>query len=126
MLLDTHVLAWFLFQPNNIGKALVRKFDRIGQAFFSPLSIFELAQVEKKLGYKLPDDLVEVIMSFGLQELPLYASHSLQAKRFGTLINTDPIDRLLISQASSEEMAFYTADRRLLSLDFAWIKDATI
>ena len=70
MLLDTHVLAWFLFQPKNIGKALARKFDRIGQAF-SPLSIFKLAQVEKKLGFKLPDDSAEIIENFGPQEPPL-------------------------------------------------------
>jgi PIN domain nuclease of toxin-antitoxin system len=126
MLLDTHVLAWFLFQPKNIGKDLARRFDRIGQAFFSPLSIFELSQVERKLGYQLPEDLIKIIEAFGLNELPLYGSHSMQAKRFGTLLNTNPIDRLLISQASSEGMNFYTADRRLLSLDFGWIKDATI
>lgn len=37
----------------------------------------------------------------------------------------DPFDRILLAQAKVERPTFLTADRRLLTLGYDWVADAT-
>jgi PIN domain nuclease of toxin-antitoxin system len=87
--------------------------------------LFEFLQKDDEQGSKTKV-LAGASVAAGLVELTLDTNHVLESSRFGSLKNTDPFDRLLISQASREALDFYTADIRLLSLGFPMIKDATV
>jgi PIN domain nuclease of toxin-antitoxin system len=53
------------------------------------------------------------------------ADHALELTRFGSLIDHDPFDRMILAQASAERCQLLTADQRLLSLDLDFVVDAT-
>ena len=125
MLLDTHVLIWLHREPGRIGKQAKRAIENAVSVYYSPLSLFEFLQKDDEQGSKTTV-LAAASVAAGLVELTLDTSHVMESSGFGSLKNTDPFDRLLISQASSEGMDFYTADIRLLSLGFPMIKDATV
>jgi len=125
VLLDTHVLIWLHREPARIGKQARRAIEGTASVYYSPLSLFEFLQKDDEQGSKTKV-LAAASVAAGLVELSLDTSHVMESSRFGSLKNTDPFDRLLISQASREAMDFYTADIRLLSLGFPMIKDATV
>ena len=125
MLLDTHVLIWLHREPARIGKQARRAIENASSVYYSPLSLFEFLQKDDEQGSKTKV-LAAASVAAGLVELTLDTSHVMESSRFGSLKNTDPFDRLLISKANREAMDFYTADIHLLSLGFPMIKDATV
>lgn len=125
VLLDTHVLIWLHREPGRIGKQARRAIENAATVYYSPLSLFEFMQKDDEQASKTKV-LAAASLTAGLIELTLDTNQVMESSRFGSLENTDPFDRLLISQASSEGMDFYTADSRLLSLGFPMIKDATV
>jgi PIN domain nuclease of toxin-antitoxin system len=125
VLLDTHVLIWLHREPARIGKQARRAIENASSVYYSPLSLFEFLQKDDEQGSKTKV-LAAASVAAGLVELTLDTNHVMESSRFGSLKNTDPFDRLLISQSSGAGMDFYTADIRLLSLGFPIIKDATV
>jgi len=125
VLLDTHVLIWLHREPARIGKQARRAIENASSVYYSPLSLFEFLQKDDEQGSKTKV-LAAASVAAGLVELSLDTSHVMESSRFGSLKNTDPFDRLLISKANREAMDFYTADIHLLSLGFPMIKDATV
>lgn len=120
LLLDTHVLSWWLFGNRRIPP---RAAQLIGggaeEVFVSAVSAFELA-TKYRLG-KWPEaqPLVEAFdalvdgQSFAM--LPVTAGHGLRA---GLLAgeHRDPFDRLLAAQASLEGLSLVSFDRAFRSL----------
>jgi len=125
VLLDTHVLIWLHREPARIGNQARRAIENASSVYYSPLSLFEFLQKDDEQGSKIKV-LAEASVAAGLVELTLDTNHVMESSRFGSLKNTDPFDRLLISQANCVGMDFYTADIHLLSLGFPVIKDATV
>ena len=70
--------------------------------------------------------LVEATRSLDFLELPLTVEAVMEANRFGSLRQSDPMDLLLLSQAASERMEFLTSDKRILSLGFDFVSDSTL
>jgi len=125
VLLDTSTLIWLHRKPGLLGKKTTAALQKAAAVYFSPLSLFEIAQKDgiDATGTKL---IAKASIEAGLVELPVSAAQVLESSRFGTLRNTDPFDLLLISQAVSAGFDFYTSDQRLLALGFDWIKDASL
>jgi PIN domain nuclease of toxin-antitoxin system len=118
-------LIWLHREPARIGKQARGAIENASSVYYSPLSLFEFLQKDDEQGSKTKV-LEGASVAAGLVELTLDTNHVMESSRFATLKNTDPFDRLLISQASREALDFYTADIRLLSLGFPMIKDATV
>ncbi len=116
LLLDTHLLLWWLTDDPRLPADLV---DRVMapevEAFISQVSLWEMA-IKRSLG-RLEVDLsaLERQMSdLGFRWLPLRNAHLLAvAELEHDSDHRDPFDRLLVCQSRVEPMLFLTADRQL-------------
>lgn len=123
-LLDSHVLLWLLAAPDRIGAVTRKALDAAAEVSFSAASVWEL-QIKAELGkVTLPDGLAASALAAGLRELSVTASHAEAAARVA-LPHRDPFDRMLCAQAAAERLTLLTADRVLLGVGLAFIKDAT-
>ena len=113
LLLDTHVLLWWLADAPELSEAardLIRDSNRA--VWVSAVSAWEIA-IKKALGkLEAPDDLVAALEANGFRSLPIQVTHALLA---GSLprIHDDPFDRMLVAQAKAEGLTLVTADARL-------------
>lgn len=113
LLLDTHVFLWTVTGHVALKPAARRLISAAEAVYVSAASIWEIA-IKARLG-KIEGDpagLAAAIDDSGLIELPVSARHAAAVARL-PLHHTDPFDRLLIAQASTEPFRFVTADRAL-------------
>jgi PIN domain nuclease of toxin-antitoxin system len=116
ILADTHILLWASDHPNKLSKDAVSLLsDLKNELFFSPLSIWEVA-VKGALGRKDfqfdPRVLRRDLLDNGYTELPLTSEHALAVQGLPPL-HKDPIDRLLVAQATVEGILFLTVDQQI-------------
>ena len=117
ILLDTHVLLWWLSDdprlPKQIADAVA---DGRNGVFVSAMSVAEIA-IKSSLGkLAAPDDLATAMDTSGLAGLPFTAEHARQLSAL-PWHHRDPFDRMLIAQASVEAMTFATVDAACRSYD---------
>jgi PIN domain nuclease of toxin-antitoxin system len=124
VLLDTHVLLWFLAGAPQVSTRLIRVLDSGVPVFFSPLSIAEAA-LKTRLGkITAPPGLALRLRDLGFQELPLTSAAATAIAQFPGLDHHDPLDRLLLAQALESALWFETADKTILALDLPEVRDA--
>jgi PIN domain nuclease of toxin-antitoxin system len=121
LLLDTHVLIWWLGGDERLRRKtrnLLSSPDH--ELLWSAASTWELA-IKIRLGrFRLEEPLqqfvLRVISSQGLTPLPVDHAH---AARVADLPqhHRDPFDRLLVAQAMVEGVTLLTADPRLSAYD---------
>lgn len=113
LLLDTHALLWSAEAPDKLSNNARRELERLENSlFFSTASVWELAikmSVGKLRLSLLPDDMVQLLLSRGLSELPVEAVHASKVASM-PLHHRDPFDRLLIAQAEIENMTLVSKD----------------
>lgn len=108
MLLDTHVLLWFLAGESKRVSAQLRSEIEAGPAIVSVASLWEIA-IKRDLGkLTAPDDLPERIGSSGFDLLAVEAEHAWAVQGLPHH-HRDPFDRLLIAQANVERLPIATA-----------------
>jgi PIN domain nuclease of toxin-antitoxin system len=117
VLLDTHVVLWWLFDEPQLGprvRAVIA--NEKNEIFVSAVTVAEIA-IKRSLG-KLhgPDGLVGALAEEGFVELPLLASHS-TALEFLPFHHRDPFDRMLVAQARAESLTLASYDARVLHYD---------
>jgi PIN domain nuclease of toxin-antitoxin system len=116
-LLDTHALAWWLFDDPRLGAAARDVMSEpTNVVFVSAVSVWEMA-IKRSIGkMEAPDDLVQRVDDALFEPLPVGFDH---AERVATLPlhHRDPFDRLLVAQAQVEGATLVTADRRLAAYD---------
>jgi len=112
LLLDTHVLLWWLADDRKLarnGRAIIA--DPDNDVLVSSASIWEISikAAQGRLEVEL-DDLEAAIARNGFRSLPIGFRHALTA---GCLpaIHRDPFDRMLVAQASVEELRVVSHDR---------------
>lgn len=110
LLLDTHVLLWWLGDPERLGpRALEAIADGANEVLVSPASVWEI-EIKRTMGkLEAPDDLLEIIPAQGFQPLPIGLGHAWLAGRLPRH-HADPFDRLLIAQAQIEGLTLVSAD----------------
>lgn len=117
LLLDTHVLIWWLEGGKNI-QSKVR--DKIAHPdhdiFISAASAWEIAIKKTSGKLKTPDDLEEQIKRHAFTPLHIELSHALRAGAL-PMHHRDPFDRMLIAQCQIEELVLVTHDARLGDYD---------
>ncbi len=113
LLLDTHVLLWWLADdPSLVDKAKSAIADPGSAVFVSAASAWEVA-IKQALGkLDAPSDLEQQIEVNRFEPLSVTISHAYSA---GTLPrhHDDPFDRMLVAQAITERLTIVTRDPRL-------------
>jgi Uncharacterized protein conserved in bacteria len=113
ILLDTHVLIWFLSKKSALSdetRALI--IDPSNKKFLSIATIWEMA-IKDSLGkLKLPLTVREIITEFQNAEgsiLAITPEHALATRNL-PWHHRDPFDRMLIAQALYEDLTLVTHD----------------
>ncbi len=109
-LLDTHVLLWWLAEPERLSaeaRAVIA--DGSSALRFSAAGAWEMA-IKKTLGrLEYPGNLPEVLAENRIEPLPVALAHALAVADL-PLHHRDPFDRIQIAQARLEGLAIITRD----------------
>jgi PIN domain nuclease of toxin-antitoxin system len=118
LLLDTHVVLWWLIDDPTLPDDLKATLDHEPGIYVSPVTVWEVA-IKQAIG-KLhgPDDLPERIRASGFTELPIASQHAVEAGRLPP-IHRDPFDRMLIAQAGCAGLTLVTRDADIQKYDVA-------
>ena len=118
-LLDTHILLWYIEDSKKLPeKARAIIDDEENEVYYSIVSIWEAEIKRQKHPDKIislsTEELTELCYDTGLEKLPLSEAHISMLKTLSRPADAkphnDPFDRILISQAKSENMIFLTHD----------------
>jgi PIN domain nuclease of toxin-antitoxin system len=110
VLLDTHVLLWWLAAEPVLPKSardVIADPDTV--VVVSAATAWEIAIKRAKGRLEAPDDLGGALRDNAFENLPITVEHALAA---GALPwhHADPFDRMLIAQAQLESLTLVTAD----------------
>ena len=118
LLLDTHVVLWWLTDDPTLSDDLKDRIDHDPDVHLSPVTIWELA-IKQAIGkLKEPADLPERIRAARLPEIAITSEHALVAGRL-PMHHRDPFDRMLVAQARCEGLTLATRDVHIPSYDVA-------
>ena len=113
MLLDTHLLLWAANDPERLSAKARAVFDNLEhELVFSAASLWEIA-IKNGLGradFKVDVRLLRRgLLDNGYKELAVTSAHAVFLESL-PLIHKDPIDRILVAQATVEGITLLTAD----------------
>lgn len=117
ILLDSHVLLWWLAADLRLGvpaRELISRRDEV--VAVSAVSIFEI-ETKRRIGrVDAPEGLVDVLAQ---ESFELLALHGRPAALAGSLnwAHRDPFDRLLVAVSRATSAPLLTADRRILQFE---------
>jgi PIN domain nuclease of toxin-antitoxin system len=109
LLLDTHVLLWWLGGEAIEPSVLARLADPENHVVVSTVSVWE-ASIKEAIGkLSVPEPLGEAALSDGFEPLAVTFEHAEQVLHLPPH-HRDPFDRLLIAQAQVEGLTIVTRD----------------
>jgi len=119
LLLDTHVLLWWLSDAPELGpRARASIAEPEQEVLVSVASLWE-ARLKQSLGkLELPPAFRDAIVDQGFRELAILGEHTDELMRL-PLHHRDPFDRLLIAQARSGGLTLVTKDENVMCYDVA-------
>ena len=123
LLLDTHCWLWWMVEPRLLSRAASEALhNRSNTVLVSAVTSWEIA-IKYSLGrLPLPEPpgvfIPSRIRRDGFEPLVVTHEHALGVERL-PLIHRDPFDRLLISQALSEDAVLVTDDKAIRRYDVA-------
>ena len=111
LLLDTHVLLWWLDDPSKISEATREQIaDLENEVLVIAVSCWEIA-IKRGLGkLTAPNGLNASILQCGFVELAISSVHALRTETL-PFHHRDPFDRMLIAQSICESATIVTQDR---------------
>ena len=120
-LLDTHIILWAITQSECLTKEVRSILEDVKNTiYYSQVSVWEVAIKHKLHPEKMPvseEDFVSYCAQIRFVELPICNAHISAIKQLerrpGSPNHQDPFDRLLISQAKTEQLIFITHDTLL-------------
>ncbi|HYI12206.1 MAG TPA: type II toxin-antitoxin system VapC family toxin [Thermoanaerobaculia bacterium] len=116
LLLDTHILLWWVMADRRLSKALAGIIaSPENDVAVSAASLWEIA-IKRTLG-RIEVDLEELLSSMtedGFTELPLRFGHSLRLEALPRH-HDDPFDRILIAQSIADGRRLVTKDDSILA-----------
>jgi PIN domain nuclease of toxin-antitoxin system len=117
LLLDTHVLLWFLNGDNKLSEKAIKLIENNkNTVFISIATVWELAikQSINKINFKNGfENFLNLIKENGFEILPLKIGNMLVLADL-EFIHRDPFDRILIAQCISENILMITKDEHIL------------
>lgn len=114
LLLDTHILLWWLNNDNKLpDMARLLVSDENNEVYISHISLWEI-QIKVMSGKLEANmaDILEALPHNEFQELPTHAKH-ITALVDLPAHHQDPFDRMLIAQALSESIYLVTHDKNV-------------
>lgn len=116
LLLDTHVVLWWLTDDPTLSDEIKAALDDEPEVFVSSATVWE-ASIKQAIG-KLsePADLPERIRDSGFLAMPITSEHAIVAGRLPA-IHRDPFDRMLVAQARCEGLTLVTRDADIRKYD---------
>ena len=117
LLLDTHILLWWLTQDRKLSQTettIITDPDNL--IFVSAATAWEIA-VKKMIGkLEAPDDLPAALAANNFLELPISIEHCQKLYHL-PLHHHDPFDRIMVAQAMSEGLTLMTRDIKIALYD---------
>ena len=118
ILLDTHIVLWALADTSKLSDDLLEMIKSTdNEVYYSVVSVWEIAIKHAINPANMPiaeEDFVELCEQAGFNQLSIEPKHIYRLKELkrdeSEPKHNDPFDRLLLSQAKSEEMVFITHD----------------
>lgn len=121
LLLDTHVVLWWLADAPELSDEIKDRLDHEPDVRVSAATLWEIA-IKQALGkITAPADLAERVRDCGFRELPIGSAHAVAAGRLPP-IHHDPFDRMLVAQARCEDLVLVTSDPRCRQYDVATLE----
>jgi len=111
--LDSNILVWLDNRPQRLSAPLLKQIQTSAQVYASAVSAWELSIKQSLARLKLARQVSQLIQDENLTELPITAEHG-EAVRQLPLYHRDPFDRLLIVQATIENLILVTANKASL------------
>lgn len=112
-LIDTHIFLWWLNSSRNISKELSNILgNSSNEIFLSVVSIWEILIKKELKKLRIPKDLDQAITNCGFEILTIKLPHVLALEGL-PYYHKDPFDRMLVSQASEEQLTLVSADEKL-------------
>jgi PIN domain nuclease of toxin-antitoxin system len=116
LLLDTHILLWWVTGDRKLPKSLTRAIESAdSDVAVSAASLWEIA-IKRSIG-RIDIDLEELtaaIAADGFAELPVRFAHT-RALAGLPRLHDDPFDRMLVVQAIQEGRSLVTKDEAILA-----------
>lgn len=117
LLLDTHVLLWWLAGADRLSEQAAEAISRTdNDVIVSTATLWELAIKQTTGKFSLDGDLRQHIREQWFEELSITGRHTAELGEL-PLLHRDPFDRILVAQVRSEDMTLVTADRTLPQYD---------
>ncbi len=110
LLLDTHVVLWWLDDPNQLSaEAREAIAEPTNEVFVSAVTAWEIA-IKRSLGkLTAPSDIATAIIDAGFDELPVSSRHAWALESLPPH-HRDPFDRMLIAQTIEENCTLVSRD----------------
>jgi len=120
ILLDTHVLAWLVAQPERLSRpaaSAIRKARGSDGIAIADITIWELAFLFARGALRSSGTIENTVQSLvtrsGVNVRPITAEIAALATQFPDDYPKDPVDRLIGATARSEGLALVTRDERI-------------
>jgi len=123
VLLDTHILIWALENNPALSEKTRSAITTGGNmVFVSSASVWEIS-IKKSMGkLKVPDNLLEELVSHRFSLLNISAEHAQLAGEL-PLFHKDPFDRMLVAQAKIEKLTLISYDPLIARYKVKLLKD---
>jgi PIN domain nuclease of toxin-antitoxin system len=126
LLLDSHALIWWREEPQKLSPLALNEISNsTNSVFLSLASIWEIQIKITNLKISFNNNLFDVIADEqkinNFQLLPIKISHIIELENL-PFHHKDPFDRILISQAITENMILVSADKKFADyqVDLLW------
>lgn len=123
LLLDTHILLWFLASTNQLPKEAVKAINNANTVFFSPVNLWEIGiktSIWKEYDIRKIEDIHAGAIKANLQELVINSADTMLATQL-PMIHRDPFDRLLIAQSHNNQCHLISVDGKIKKYDMPYI-----
>jgi len=118
LLLDAHVVIWWLADDAALSDDVKRLLDEEPDVYLSAATVWEIA-IKQALGkLQEPPGLADIARRVGFRELPITSAHAVEAARL-PMFHRDPFDRMLVAQARSDGLTLVTRDPAILKYEVA-------
>ena len=112
LLLDTHILLWWLADSPRLHRKARSAIQDAGEVWVSAVSAWEIEAKRSRGLLDSPANLGKVLQAQDILTLSLTVAHAVAAARL-PFHHRDPFDRMLVAQASMESLVLMTSDKHL-------------